>query len=167
VKTFTDNTGHEWTVSVNVASLKRVRDLVGVDLMELPSFDQASPAGSLLHRLGSDPILLVDVLFATLKPQADERGVSDEQFAEALGGDALANATDALIIECVGFFRGGVRTALQTVLDKAKKADAILMEQLAAAVADPALDAAIDEAVKQAGSASGGAPASSASTPTT
>jgi hypothetical protein len=165
MKTFTDTANHEWTVSVNVAALKRVRDLCGVDLMELPSFDQDDPTGSLLHRLGSDPVLLVDVLYAVIKPQADERGVSDEQFAEALGGDALADATDALISECVGFFRGGVRDALTKVMEKAKKADAILMEQLAKAVADPALDAAIDEAVRQAGSASGDAPASSESTP--
>jgi len=37
----------------------------------------------LLTRLGTDVILLCDVIFASVKPQADQHGVSDEQFRAA------------------------------------------------------------------------------------
>ena len=34
MKTFKDNADRSWTIEVNVATVKRVRDLVGVDLLE-------------------------------------------------------------------------------------------------------------------------------------
>ena len=167
MRTFSDTNGREWSVSMNVAALKRVRDLLGIDLMDLPAMEQKQPEQGLLHRLGTDPVLLVDVLYVLVKPQADAAGVSAEQFGEALGGDALEHATDTFMREVVGFFRGGVRDALTTVLDKAKQVDGLMLDQLAAAVNDPALDEAIREAagLPGAGIASGDAPASSASTP--
>ena len=48
MKTFADNTGHTWTVTVNVAVIKRVRTLLGVNLMDVAD-------GKLLERLVSDP----------------------------------------------------------------------------------------------------------------
>lgn len=162
MKTFTDTTGREWQVSMNITALKRVRDLLDIDLMQLPVFDQKQPEAGLLYRLGNDPVELVNVLFALVKPQADAAGVSDEAFGEALGGDALSDATEAFMAEMVGFFPQGVRDALMTVLQKAKTVEGLMLDQLATAINDPALDEAIKEA---AGIVSGDAAASSASTP--
>jgi len=100
MRTFTDSAGRTWTVSLTLDSVKRVRDLLGVNLLEL---DQGEPP--LLTRLGTDVILLCDVIFAILKPQADAAGVSDAEFGAALGGEVIMAAQKAFYEELVGFFR--------------------------------------------------------------
>ena len=67
MKTFTDNTGRTWTLSVTVGTIKRVRALCGVDLANIITMESGkTPNVGLLERLASDPVLLVDVLFAVV-----------------------------------------------------------------------------------------------------
>jgi len=105
MKTFHDTTGREWTIELNVASVKRVRSLLGVDLLALHA---GQPP--LITCLGSDVCLLCDVLFALVKPQADAAQVSDEQFGQGLGGAALLDGQQALYAELADFFRALGRT---------------------------------------------------------
>jgi len=124
MKTFTDNAGRDWVIEINVASLKRVKGLTGTDLIGLA----VSMDTSVAERLASDPILLCDVLYAVCKPQADERGVSDEEFGRAMAGDAIESATVALLEDIVGFCPsprdraalGRVLTAMRDARDKAR-----------------------------------------------
>jgi len=97
---FTDTAGRTWTVSLNYGSIARIKALTGVDLFKL---DEGDPP--LLTRLGTDVALLCDVIFAAIKPQADAQGVSDEQWAEAMGGDAILAAQTAFYEELVSFFQ--------------------------------------------------------------
>jgi len=121
MKQFTDNAGRQWTVEVNVAALKRVKGLAGVDLLEVLD-------GALIERLIRDPVLLCDVLYAACKPEADERGVTDEEFGRAMAGDAIEHATEALLDEIVSFCPsprdraalGRVLAATRTAMDKAR-----------------------------------------------
>ena len=104
MKSFTDNTGRAWTLSVTVGTIKRVRALCNVDLVGVISIESgAQPKVDLLERLGSDPVLLVDVLYAVCKPEADAKGVSDEEFGQAMSGDAIEMATTALLDEVIDF----------------------------------------------------------------
>lgn len=96
MKTFKDNAGREWTVEITVSTIKRVRSLLEVDLLEIADSD-------LVKRLVSDPILLCDVIYVVCKPQADEQDVTDEQFGEAMAGDAIDDATTVLLEELVDF----------------------------------------------------------------
>ena len=100
MKTFNDNAGRTWTLSVNIAAVKRVRSLLDVDLLELAD-------GKLLERLVGDPVLLCDVIYCLLKPEADAAQVGDEDFGRAMAGDAIDCATEALLEELVAFFRQG------------------------------------------------------------
>ena len=69
MKTFTDNTGRTWTLSVTVGTIKRVRALCSVDLANIITIEAGkAPNVGLLDRLASDPVLLVDVLYAVCKP---------------------------------------------------------------------------------------------------
>lgn len=111
MKTFKDNAGRTWTLSLNVDAVKRVRSLASVNLLE-------AIEGKLLERLGSDPILLCDVLFALVKPEADAQNVSDVEFGRALGGDAIDLATTALMEELVDFFPKRRRGVLGKALNK-------------------------------------------------
>lgn len=95
MKTFSDNAGRTWTIAVTVDAVKRVRDLLGEDLLDVKQ---------ILERLMIDPILLCDVVYCVCKPQADSEGISDEEFARAMAGDVIAHAKRALLEDLVGFF---------------------------------------------------------------
>jgi len=102
VHKFTDNAGRDWPVSLTVADVKRVRRVLDVDLANLMGEDV--PEGKqLLARLTTDPVLLVDVLYVICEPQATRDGVSDIEFGRAMAGDAIEQATDALLEAIVGF----------------------------------------------------------------
>jgi hypothetical protein len=111
MKTFTDSAGRTWTISLTIDSAKRVRDLLGVNLLEPEAGDPP-----LLTRLGTDEILLCDVLFVMVKPQADSQNISSEQFGQALGGDVILAAQTAFYSEIIDFFQKRGRT------DRAKAA---------------------------------------------
>jgi hypothetical protein len=121
MKTFNDNAGRTWTVTINVDSVKRVKSLLDVNLMEVVD-------GKLLERLAGDPILLCDVIYAVCKPEADAKNVSDEDFGRAMAGDAIDLATTALLEELVDFFPQGRRNLLRKALAKLKKLESMAIE---------------------------------------
>lgn len=97
--TFTDNAGRVWTIVINVATIKRVRAFLNVDLARLFD-DGAKPLGELL----ADPVQLADVLYCLCKDEADRHSVTDMDFGAALAGDCLAQAADAFVDELIDFF---------------------------------------------------------------
>ncbi|TVQ33880.1 MAG: hypothetical protein EA376_01210 [Phycisphaeraceae bacterium] len=165
MKQFHDNAGRAWTVEINVAALKRVKGLTGVDLLEVLD-------GTLIERLIRDPVLLCDVLYAACKTEADAKGVTDEEFGCAMAGDAIEHATEALLEEVVGFCPSPRdRAALGRVLKATRTAMERARDLVEARLESGELDRAIDEALEQAtlpgahGRSSIAAPASSDSTP--
>ncbi len=119
---FTDTADRTWTVVVNVSGIKRVRDLLQVNLLDVAN-------GDLLSRLADDAVLLVDVLYALLKPEADGRGVSDEDFGRALAGGVLDEAASALMKGLLDFFPSAQRArALAKMVRKIEEDEATLAE---------------------------------------
>lgn len=116
---FKDSESTEWQLCLTLGSVKRVRDLLGVDLLnpDHPVKDGAADR-PLITCLDTDLLMLCDVIYALCKPQADERGVSDEQFGGRLGGDAILAAHHALFAELADFFRGAGRRDLVTLITK-------------------------------------------------
>lgn len=119
--TFLDTRGRTWIITINVDAIRRVRALLGVNLLDVVE-------GNLLERLVSDPILLCDILFALIRPEAEARQISDEDFGRALGGDALDQATNALLEELVDFFPSGKRVVLRKALEKLRTLEALALE---------------------------------------
>ena len=131
MKSFTDNLGRTWTLVVNVAAIKRVRALCGVDLNAIVEIDKENnPTAELLERLSTDPVLLVDVLYAVCKTECDQKGVSDEDFGAAMAGDAIEQATAALLDEVVDFFPTAKRAALQKILAATRRIEALAKKKL-------------------------------------
>ena len=131
MKSFTDNLGRTWTLVVNVAAIKRVRALCGVDLNAIVEIDKDNnPTAELLERLSTDPVLLVDVLYAVCKTECDQKGVSDEEFGAAMAGDAIEQATAALLDEVVDFFPTAKRAALQKILAATRRIEALAKKKL-------------------------------------
>lgn len=129
--TFTDTVGRTWTVAVNVDAIRRVRNTLDVNLL-----DVISDNSQLLARLVVDPILLCDVLYVLVQPQAQAQGVSDEDFGRALGGDAIDHATTALLEGLASFFPSAKAAVLRKAIAKLRT-----LEQLAIETTDKRLDA--------------------------
>jgi hypothetical protein len=118
---FVDNSRRTWEVAINVAAVKRIRGLLGIDLYALVDDGFKS-----LSKLVSDPVILADVLYCLCKDQADKQSISDEDFGRALAGDAITHAADAFVEELIDFFpdaraRASLRKAIEagkTVRDK-------------------------------------------------
>lgn len=131
MRTFVDKEGRNWQVSVTVSTIKRVRGICKVDLNSIVEVDDDNNLNtSLLNRLTDDPVLLVDVLYAVCKPEADKLGVTDEQFGEAMVGDVIANATAALLDEIVDFFPGTKRLAMQKILRAVRRFETATRQKL-------------------------------------
>jgi len=114
MKTFHDNTGRPWHIEMTIGAIKRVQQLVpAVNLLDPQEAaaderrrDRRGRPLPLLTRLSTDDVLLIDVIFALVKPQADELGVNDEAFARAIGGQAALDAYRAFLAEWADFCRG-------------------------------------------------------------
>jgi hypothetical protein len=171
MNTFSDTQGRSWTVEVNVAALKRVRSLAGVDLLE------AVEGSGLVERLMRDPVLLCDVVYALCKPEADQRGVSDEDFGRAMAGDPIDHATAAVLDGLVSFCPSPRdRAALGRVLDATRrvreKARDLADQRLEALTSEASLDRIVSETMPaldhhvpaMSGGSSTSSPASSGST---
>ena len=159
MRTFKDNQGREWNLAINVDAVKRVRSLLDVNLLDVTD-------GKLLERIASDEVLMVDLVYALLKPEADSRDISDEDFGRAMAGDAIDRAYEAFLEELTDFFRNPARRellkkALKKLGDLEAKVLAVAQERLESGE----LEAKLEEALRTSGSSSGSSPGSSASTP--
>jgi hypothetical protein len=96
MRSFTDNRGKQWPLSVDFTTVRHVRRLLGVDLVGLAPSD-------LLRRLES-PLFFVDVLFALCSEDAKQDRISDEEFGRRCVMD-LQPALDLLIEETADFFQ--------------------------------------------------------------
>ena len=157
MKTFTDNAGRAWTLALTIDAAKRVKSLLDVNLLELEAGDPP-----LLTRLGTDVILLCDVIFALVKPQADAAGVSDEQFAAALGGETILAAQTAFYEELVDFFRKLGRGDLAKAVDAQRRMIDLAVARIETRIDRLDLEAAVESTL---GEPSTSSPPSSESTP--
>ena len=161
--TFKDNEGRAWDVSVNVAVIKRVRDLTGADLLGVVD-------GTLIEKLIRDPVLLCDVIYAACKPQADGRNINDVQFGEAMAGDAIDSATAALLSAIVDFCpsprdRANLGRVVQKTNEVMDRARDLIEQRLESPELDEQIEKVLAQELASAGASSGNVPASSASIP--
>ena len=161
---FIDRRGRVWIVDIDNTTLRRVKALTDVRLLD--AID-----GDLISQLSSDPLILGDVLFAICKPQADQQDVGDESFAEGLAGDSIDEACKALVDALVAYFPESRRRLLRKAADKQKMIETRGLEAIEKRLDDPNLvDRIVGDierklAVPTSSVSSSDSPASSASTP--
>ena len=153
---FTDMEKREWKICLTIADIKRVKSLVQADLLQLNLGDPP-----LLTRLGTDIILLCDVIFAICKPQADEAKVTDEQFGAALGGDAILAAQKALYDELTDFFRQLGRRDLAKAVEKQAEIIKLAVQAAETRIDEINLETVIKEGMETSGKSSTSSPAPS------
>lgn len=158
---FTDLEERDWRVHITVGTIKRVKQLLDIDLMDAVNND-------LTTRLINDPSLLVDVIHAVCKPQADDLKITAMDFAEAIAGDVLGDATDAVLTALIDFFPPTRREVLRTAVERHQQLEAKTMTMAIERIKNPALDRQVESAMaEQPGSLSLNASESSDSSPGT
>ncbi|WP_442511649.1 hypothetical protein SH528x_003334 [Novipirellula sp. SH528] len=129
---FIDRRGRVWIVDIDNTTLRRVKALTDVRLLD--AID-----GDLITQLSSDPLLLGDVLFAICKPQADQQDVDDEAFAEGLAGDAIDEACKAVVDALIAYFPESRRRLLRKAADKQRLIETRGLEAIERRLDDPKL----------------------------
>ncbi|MFW6159189.1 MAG: hypothetical protein ACOC8E_07520 [Planctomycetota bacterium] len=155
---FRDTQDRVWLVQITTATLKRVKALLDLDLGRMAA------DGSLYQVLANDPILLCDLLYAICKPEADARDVSDEDFGRGLAGDAIDDATTALMEGLIDFFPKGRRELHRKALDKFRALEARAIRNAEDRIASDELDRELERRLGSLSSATG-SEASPGSTP--
>jgi len=130
---FVDRKSNVWVVEIDTSTIRRVKAVTGVNLLECVE-------GDLIERLSSDVLLLVDVLYAIIQPQADQQQITDEQFGEGLAGDVITDATTALLEALVAFFPEPRRRLLKSAAAKYAVVQTKAMEMVQAKLDSPELE---------------------------
>ena len=163
MKTFTDAKERTWEIELNIRQMKRVRDTLGIDLVNVITANKdGTIATDTIDRVANDPILLCDILWVLCEGQAKPAGVTDDDFGSALAGDSIEQATRAFLDELVDFFPGARRLILHKAVCLARKYEAEGAEAIAKALESPEFE----ERMRTLLSPPGGSPGSSESTPT-
>jgi len=147
MKSFTDAQGRAWSIRLTLGSAKLVRDKLGVDLLQPESGDPP-----LLTRIGTDEVLLGEVLCALLEDQFEAHKVTDDDVRAGFDGRTMLAAQDAFYAELVDFFQSRGRN------DRAR---AVAKQQAILAAASVAAETRIEkmdveETVRHAMETSGG-----------
>lgn len=159
MKTFTDAAGRTWTIALNLGTAMAVKDKLGVDLLQPEAGDPP-----LLTRLGTDELLLGEVLCALLGEQFDAHKVSDADVRNSFDGGTLLLAQQAFYEELIDFFRKRGRAdrarAVETQMKLIEKAVKAIETRIEGFDLDQAIHGAMSGSSPD---ASGSAPANSAS----
>ena len=155
MKTFTDAANRSWSLTLNLGTAMAVKDKLGVDLLQPESGDPP-----LLTRLGTDEMLLGEVLCAMLEGQFVTHKVTDADVRNSFDGQTLLAAQKAFYEELIDFFRSRGRN------DRAKAvAKQMAMIDAAVTAIETTIDGiSVEETI--AGAMSGASQAASDSGPT-
>ena len=158
ISTFATLSGRSFSVPVNYLTVKRVRELCGVNVLDILG------PGEQLAGFLSDDVKLLEVLCAVVRPQLHELDMSDDEFFADINGETLRAATNALIDEVADFFPEPRKGLVKKVIAKVRSA-AAEMERRQTAAADEAISKAdFGSALPMPGNSGSTLPASSAST---
>ena len=165
MREFRDNEGRPWQVALTVASAARVRDLVrvvpprgedGAVQPEKPlDLIDAAAVAETFQILRSNYAAIGETLYAILLPKIESKGLTREQFLDALSGESLDAGVRAIEEEIVDFFPARLRGMVGRLLAKMRELTEAVMTQVEADV----------DALSLPGTSSGSAPASSEPTP--
>jgi hypothetical protein len=126
MRAFNDNKGRVWNIEITIDAVKRLRDLLQLDLLETDQ-NNKTPA---ITRLGTDVVALIDAIFCLVQPQAESLGVSDIEFARSIGGKAALEAQNAFYEELADFFLNLGRKHQAKIVTAQKRMIELTIERL-------------------------------------
>ena len=148
MRNFKDNRGRSWQIALNVYEMKRVRAILGVDLVNVIALGKDGKVQvDLIDRIANDPCLLVDILWVLVEAEAKEQGVSDVDFGSSLAGAAIEEATKAFLDELVDFFPGARRLFLKKAVEVSRQFGEEMTAVLERTLADPEFEKRLRESM--------------------
>jgi len=177
---FQDSHGEQWPIRITIGTAIRVKNLLGIDLLQPleapPKKGEELAEGAsaladdeqlpLLTRIHLDPILLCNLLYVVVKPDAEQRQISDEAFAERLSGEALHAAYEALMESWSDFFQGLNRPEIVRAISKYREVTRRAYELGGQLIDSDEFNEQIEQELQKIpGSLSGSSPAESESIP--
>ncbi|QNN25137.1 hypothetical protein HED60_23610 [Planctomycetales bacterium ZRK34] len=156
MKTFTDAAGRTWTLTLNLGTAMAVKAKLDIDLLQPEAGDPP-----LLTRLGTDEMLLGEVLCAMLEGQFVTHKVTEDDVRSGFDGQTLLAAQKAFYEELIDFFRSRGRN------DRAKAVakQMAIIDAAVTAIETRIDNIDVDQTIR--GAMSGESPDQSASAPST
>lgn len=140
---FTDTLGRQWNVDLTIGTARRLKAAGVVDLL-------SDESGKLIESLIGDVGKLLDVIWTCVHDQAATLGVDQDAFWDAIDGDVIDQATEALLEALVNFTRPSRRPALRAVLSRMRAAETKMATRMTEWAETGRLDQQIDQAIEQA-----------------
>lgn len=116
-------------------TVRELRRLVEVDLLELVEAEN-----TLIQRLATDAVLLADVIYVVCLGECKRKKISDVEFGRALGGGAIAAATEALLEAIEHFFQSPRQAVIARNLTGNVRLARLMAEVMATANDRPLLE---------------------------
>jgi len=127
--------GTEWVIDVTYLTVKRVRDLCGVNLLDICNLDKESLSGWV-----ADDLKVLEVVCAVVRPQLAAVDMSDEDFFAACDGGTLKEAVERLVDQVSDFFQEPRKGLVKKVIQKLRETEKRMEAQ-----AEKAIEAALNQ----------------------
>lgn len=102
--TFKTTDGAEWEINLNFAQMVRIKDRLGLCLIDLTEEDRAAKRSEAdLKKVSGDVVLFMNLLFVLCEKQSQGKSITDTEFGELFDGDSVMEAMQALDTELTVF----------------------------------------------------------------
>jgi hypothetical protein len=110
--------GKEWVVDVTYLTVKRVRDLCAVNVLDICNLDKETLSGWV-----ADDLKVLEVVCAVVRPQLAAVDMSDEDFFAACDGSVLKEAVERLVDQVSDFFQEPRKGLVKKVIKKLRETE--------------------------------------------
>jgi hypothetical protein len=152
--------GKEWVIEVTYLTVKRVRDLCGVNVLDICNLDKGSLSGWV-----ADDLKVLEVVCAVVRPQLAALDMADDEFFAACDGQVLKEAVERLVDQVSDFFQEPRKGLVKKVIAKLRETEKKMEAQAAKAIDAALSQCDFEAALKTHGSSGSTSPESSASSP--
>ena len=144
MKTFKDNAGHNWHISLTIGTAMLVKDRLNIDLLQPEKGDPP-----LITQLGTDEYLLAQVISVLLESQFEEQKVDATQIYQFFDGQTFARAHEAFYGELIDFFQSRGRSDRATAVQKQMKMILASVKAMETKVDGLNVDAVVEKTMKK------------------
>lgn len=138
-----DTQGREWLFRFTA---RTVRELAAETRLDTKALDGEN---SLLQRVGQDESLLYLVLWVTIRPQAIDRNVTEDEWFESMDNDALQAATREWIEAYINFSHPARQKVLSRVTAATDRRLTKAIAEVESAITSGRVDQVIEEALNK------------------
>jgi hypothetical protein len=99
MQTFKDSNNRTWSITLTIGTAMKIKEKLAIDLLQPEIGDPP-----LITRLGTDELLLAEVLATLLEDQFAAHKFDAAQVYECFDGPTFARANEAFYLEMIDFF---------------------------------------------------------------